>query len=73
MSGVILNGVKKRLKGESSRNVQWQVFTNEQDFFPQTFSSNFRHSYKNVWKLFSKNKEIFKWISTIVMFAMLHF
>ena len=69
MSGVILNGTKKAFERGVIKKSAMQFLMNEQE----VFSSNFKHSYKNVWRLFSKNKKIVKWISTIVMLVMLHF
>ena len=55
MSGVILKCAKKRLKGDNKEICNDSFLEMNRIFF-----YNFRHSYKNVWRLFSKNKEIVK-------------
>ena len=69
MSGVILKCAKKAFERGVIKKFAMIVSYEGTGIF----SSDFRHSYKSVWRLFSKNKETVKWISTIVMHVMLHF
>ena len=73
MSGVILKRAKKKKKKAFERGVIKKFAMIVSYERTGMFASNFMHSYKNVWRLFSKNKEIVKWISTILMHVMLRF